>query len=212
MSTKKDLQFSRGFSFLETMLGETNSYHHHKETMANAGIVAQLGIVASIFSMQSLPSWVKPIPWCNHNISPKYLIYIAFIMLWLLIHIFIRWQLRNRRWAAIFTAAIEETLKNWTYSNPRPIDLKPYQEDTLKPKTKKEFIDKYIWPLRSAPLYSDVGVKGWPIGLMQELDKKRDAFIRKDDDSIHPEWLLSFGSIFALIVGLVSICYLPLAS
>ena len=151
-------KMDRSFRLLELMLDQTNVYHNHKETMANAGMITQLTILAGLFSVAEWPpEWVPSIRTSHFCLSARGLSEIVFVAVWLLVNVFMRWQLRNRRWAAIFCAALEETLKKWARSNPEPEELDAYDMEEAKGgEFLPTFIDKYFVPYRSATLYSDV--------------------------------------------------------
>jgi hypothetical protein len=196
-------RIARSFRLLEIMLDQINSYHNHKETMANAGMIVQLGVTAGILSgIPWLPTWLKSMQICA-CISPKFLTIAAYCAIWGLINVFIRWQLRNRRWAALFSSAVVEVLRRWANSDPTPTDLDPYRERSPLPEKRfADFIDTYIAPNRSAGLYSDVSREGWPNALGEEWRKKAQAYMK---EPIPAEWLLSLGSLLCLSVGLTAL-------
>ena len=194
-------RIERGFRLLELMLDQTNVYHNHKETMANAGIVAQLTVAAGVISMAKPPAeYILPIQVGIAYVSPKVIAILSFGAIWLLTNVFIRWQMRNRRWAAIFGAALEETVRKWAVSDPTPADLHPFTEPSPHHRNKfRYFVDMFLFPVRSATLYSDVSRGGWPNALGEEWLRKAKDY---PNEPIHGEWLLSLGSILALAVGL----------
>lgn len=194
----------RSFQLLTLTLDQTNVYHHHKETMANAGIVTQLALVASLFSVVTWPpEWVPAIRLTHVCVSQRGLSIAAFLAIWLLIHIFIRWQLRNRRWAAIFCAALERTLRKWAAANPPDSDLAPYDQQVVARDNRTlRFIDMHLFPCRSTLVYADVSRQGWPNGLVTEwIDQERESL----NEPLSAETLLSLGSILALVIGLARV-------
>jgi len=194
-------KIDRSFRLLELLLDQTNVYHHHKETMANAGMITQLTILAGLFSVAEWPpEWVPSIQTTYFCLSARGLSQTAFVAVWLLVNVFMRWQLRNRRWAAIFCAAIEETLRKWARSNPESEELDAYGEEAPKEKFLPTFIDKHLFPYRSATLHSDVSRKGWPNGLVSEWIKQEEATLQ---EPLSAELLLSVGSVLTLVLGLV---------
>ena len=151
----------RNWQLMQLMLDQTNVYHNHKETMAHAGITVLLGLVAGMFALDKWPPWVQAMNEYTCLSSTGVLVF-AFVAVWLLIHIFVRWQLRRRRWAALFSAAIERTLKKWASAPPSTAELMPSsRQSTRRPNKLLGFLDS-LFPLPSALLNSDVSREGWP--------------------------------------------------
>jgi hypothetical protein len=76
------------------LLDYYSGYHHHKENMAYVG----LGVQIAIFSwIMVTDKW--PLEWYG-QCRTQWLVWIANIFLWLLIHWFVGWQLLKRRYAA----------------------------------------------------------------------------------------------------------------
>lgn len=206
MPIKPEDRITRSFRLLEFMLAQTNTYHNHKETMANAGMIAQLSVAAGVISIAEWPpDWMPYFRSDVFCVSREAFSLLAFLAVWTLINTFIRWQLRNRRWAAIFCAALEETLRKWANSDPEPTDLDPYPEAESNSDSRiATFVDTYLFPWRTATLYSDVSRNGWPTALGVEWLKKAKAY---RNEPVPAEWLLSLGSLLALLVGLAKLSY-----
>jgi hypothetical protein len=182
------------------MLAKTSDYHNHKETMAYAGVLAQVTVAGGVLSSPWPSEWVPPIHTACFSVSPIRLSIAGYIAIWTLINTFIRWQLRNRRYAATFVAALEETLRKWAGSEADAADLDPYRDTDPQPKRwLANFIDSYAFPWRSATLYSDVSQVGWPNALAVQWLEKARAYQRAP---VPGEWLLSCGSILALAAAL----------
>ena len=193
---------ARSFRLLELMLDQTNIYHHHKETMANAGMVTQLTVVAGLFSVATWPPvWVPAVATSCIAVTPRSLSIVAFVCVWMLINVFMRWQLRNRRWAAIFCAALEETLRKWARADPEPEEMDAHAKKDTKPLELwlQTFIDSYFFPCRSATLYSDVSMEGWPNALVVEWQRQAKANL---NEPVPAELLLAIGSFVSLVLGL----------
>ena len=192
----------RCWQLLHLMLDQTNIYHHHKETMAHAGITVMLALVASMFAIEDWPSWVQKLG-TGTCLTSKGVLALAFFIVWYLIHVFMRWQLRNRRWAAIFCAAIERALKVWATTAPNDDDLKPYSSSIQKqPSELVNFFDKYVFPCGSAALHQDVDKDGWPRLLADEWIHQEK---QRGTGATQAEWLLWLASVVALAFGLLRI-------
>ena len=222
MTIKHEDRIARSFRLCELKLTQINAYHNHKKTMANAGIIAQLTVAAGIISAEQYPpDSMLPFQIGCLCVSPQVLSFVAIIAVWALIHVFIRWQLRNRRFAAIFCAALEETLRKWAGSDPDPTDLDPYDptdpdpydptdpDPYRSPKFENQlagFVDRYLLPCSSATLHSDVSRKGWPSALGKEL-LYMERYYSTNREPNEGEWLLSLGSVLALLLELSRLFY-----
>ncbi len=195
MAAKVQTKINSSTHLLELMLSQTDTYHHHKETMANAGMVTQIAVVSGVLSLNKEQlGWVQT--WC---VPPV----VMFILIWLLIHVFIRWQLRNRRWAALFSAALTCTLREWAIKEPSSPDLDPYKLKINQPTCYLlEFLDKYVIPCRSILVPADVSREGWPTALVNEWNKREEE--SKKEIALE-EWLLTVGSFLTLFLGLMKI-------
>ncbi|MHC4440198.1 MAG: hypothetical protein ACYS3S_22835, partial [Planctomycetota bacterium] len=178
-------------------LSQMHSYHDHKETMAHAGLLVGLVLLGSVLGASSWPpSWVPDI-----QIPARFVAMFGVCLLWLLIHIYVRWQLRNRRVAALYTDSLLMLLRKWTYKKPSQDQLKQYQnEDDLKsfntifPERSRlfDFIDKFVFPVKSAFLPSEEGMKDYPAEFVAIMIKTRNGA------TAHEFWL-SLGSITMLV-------------
>ena len=101
--------------FVQAMLNRYASYHQNKESMAYAGITLFGGITgASVLS----DKW--PPDWCSNSLLLPFL---AGTFLWIIILIFIRFQLTRRRWAALRVAGCDRLLSAWLQNPPTEDDL-----------------------------------------------------------------------------------------
>lgn len=93
--------------FEEMLREHCSEYHNHKETMAHAALVVQLGLFAWIMTTDVWPpKWVNDI--C---ISKEWGAFVGYLLIWLLIFWYTRWQLNNRKRAAKLVAALITCIK-----------------------------------------------------------------------------------------------------
>lgn len=204
MAILQQNKISRSYRLLEFMLEQNNNYHNHKENMAHAGLAVQLAIASALLATPEWPPpWLGSIRTEHICLSARLLSVVGFLVIWLLVNAFIRWQLRNRRWAATFCAALEETLRRWARSDPTDPDLLPFTgpPDGIDSKL-ANLVDKYFLPWRGATLHSDVSRNGWPRALGVEWVAKAKEL---RDGPLGGEFLVSLGSVFALVLGLVRV-------
>lgn len=195
MSTDTDPRIERHTKLLELLLAQSETYHNHKETMAHAGVLLQIALIAGMVSVEHWPPpWVPDV-----HVSARVIIAVAFVALWLLIHVFVRWQLRNKRSAALTNAAFLRTLRKWATTPPTDDDLKAYQVKNSQKLRVRTLLDEYFIPLPSATLHYDVDKAGYPSGMVQEwIDQEGNL----GTGAVRAEWLLWIGSILILAIGL----------
>ncbi len=125
----------RAESLLEELLPYYRSYHNHKESMAYAGITLYAGAaLASLFSAKWPPAWGG---------QSKCLATVAVLALWLVVLVFLRFQLHRRRWAALRSAGAERLLADWIQVPPSEEDL-AYRQAESKRDPKGWFLDWFI--------------------------------------------------------------------
>ena len=161
-----------------------NSYHDHKENLAHAAILVMGGMVGSILLTAPWPP-----KWITYT-CPKLLAFIVFSFLWFLIHLYMRWQLRQRRSAAIMFSAATRKLTAWIEQPPAP--------DELKPSTKQPpgcfnmflfYLDHLIVCRKGILIEHIAGL--YPNCLVVSYERER-----KEMHQIPSEWLLTLASFF----------------
>jgi hypothetical protein len=130
------------------------AYRDNKETMAFAGLAIFLGAVATALTSRDWPpTFAKERPW---------LIVLAFSILWVFIAVYLRYQLRRRRWAAIRVAGCDWLLAEWLPESPHAManeDSRPAKP--AKPGPLILLVD-IIWPLKSAVTAVDPNLRVYP--------------------------------------------------
>lgn len=82
--------------FAEMLRSHYALYHNHKETMAHSAVVIQIGLFAGIMSMKHWPpKWIQPL-----IIPEEWVAFTGYFLVWLLILLYVCWQLDKRRKAA----------------------------------------------------------------------------------------------------------------
>jgi hypothetical protein len=183
----------RATHFLELLLGQYDTYHNHKELMAHAGLLLQVGLAAVVFSAEQWPPC-----WLDTFLHSQVAAAVGIAIIWLFIHFFIRWQLRNRRGAAVLVAAIQKTLLSWVHSPPKKEDLEPYNAEEEHNRWFATVVD-FLFPRPSARLHQDVEKQGYPIALVREWKQQA----QEGTGAVHSEWFLFFSSVIMLAVALL---------
>jgi hypothetical protein len=159
-------QVKKAEQFLRDLLPQMNSFHDHKENLAHAAMAVMAGLVGTVLLTDHWPP-----DWLDYSYSyfcPKVAAYIIFTILWGLIHVYMRWQLRQRRSAAIMYNAAIYRLSEWVGRKPTPADFKPY----IPPPPKRFwFCLDHLWVFPKGILIAD-SAKYYPDWLMFLLNKK----------------------------------------
>jgi hypothetical protein len=131
--------------FARVQLARYSEYHAHKESMAYAGLALFAGVVGAILVIDKWP----PETWGGHR---KIFAFIALSLAWTAVLIYLHFQLRRRRWAALRVAACERVLAMWATKQFRdPSDLvAAYRESSAKVMWFYRFFDFVIFPLKRA--------------------------------------------------------------
>jgi hypothetical protein len=183
----------RAEKLVEHLLEEMDSYHNHKENMVHAGILVMLLLCGGVFSTNQLPKWILPtwLQMCSQEAT-----FVGFLVIWWLLHIYIRWQLRRRRAAALTYNGTLSALSEWIKRNPKEEDLK-FQcsnEKGEKRLTRKlKLVLDHLFPVPSAPLDFCMEKNCIPKWL-------NDALHQQKKGPVYVEWLVTVGSFIAILL------------
>lgn len=184
--------------FLNHLITENEAYHTHKEKMAHAGLLVMLALCGGIISVdQWPPKWIQELYQKTHS---QYISFLSFFLLWFLLHVYIRWQLINRRIAAFIQMTAYKALSKWVccYSYPRIDDLgyTKYKNNNQKQccYCLINLLD-YIIPTHCVNLQQIHQSYNLPKWLSDQVDEEIKNF-----DPIPGEWLVSLGSFVILII------------
>ncbi len=168
---------------------QLQSYHNHKEAMAHAGFVVQLVLLTAIFGANTWPPC-----WMPDAIPKEITATIGIVVIWLLIHIYIRWQLRQRRFAALFIKCAIQTLKDWENSGTG--DMAYPKEISATPEVKKIYrCADYLLPCKKARVPMDEGLEGYPLDFTAKMKTEYTG-------ALFGERLVWVGSITTLVIML----------
>ena len=129
-------------------------FRDSKETMAFAGLAVFLGAVSTaLVSRDWPPVFAQGRPW---------LVILAFAVLWLLVAVYLRYQLRNRRWAALRVAGCDWLLAEWLPESPQA--MAKAKSTPARPPTPSSFVLALdvLWPLRRAVVAIDPKLEVYP--------------------------------------------------
>lgn len=118
------------------------AYRDNKETMAFAGLAIFLGAVATALTSRDWPP--------DFAQGRQWLIIATFSLLWIFVAVYLRYQLRRRRWAAIRVAGCDWLLAELLPESPRALANEPENpERPPKPHWFALCVD-LIWPLKNS--------------------------------------------------------------
>jgi len=196
---ERDVCNNQAERLLNHLIADNEAYHNHKETMAHAGLLVMLGLCSAILLEEVWPPcWVSTIP---SILCPRQIAMLAFLFLWILLNTYIRWQMRNRRTAAIMQAAAFSILTRGGSGSPESIYLDEDSEhkgNQGKPPCGRRLITllDHIVPVPAAPLANDIKGKSYPTWLRNAIEEQE----REGTGALTGEWLITFASFFALII------------
>lgn len=179
------------------------SYHNHKEIMAYSIFALEGAFFLGLFLMGSWPPTVEAMS--------KNVLCTIFVVTWFLFHTALRFQLRNRRLAAIKTAALFDALKQDT-----PV---VYESKTMSPLPVHPiaaFFDTYLFPIRTSFRDGDVDLTKiedkQSIGpgtneaeAYFEIKHRLNAQKSWNKYALPMEWITTIGSFALLIIALIRV-------
>jgi len=181
---------NRARQFAGYLLADNKTYHNHKETMAHACVVLEIVIFGWIMSKDG---------WAIATSFGQFVFWFVFLLIWLMLHLYIRWELRYRRWAARQDFGIRRMLGKWTSTNPIMDELRPYENRPKNPHWTQSLIDLFF-PCFCGSYPHDRAAKCYPIALVNSL---KEADGEKDCSLYWGEWLPTGLSI--ILFAIVSI-------
>ena len=207
--TNMSNSFAAEQEVLQSFLQMHSQYHNHKENMAYAIFGLEGAFFIGLFWLAQWPQEVRAVP--KHYLAG------LFIAVWILFHLALRFQLRNRRIAAIFVASYYDALAQQS-------DHKYSRDDFLVYRDRRfnSFIDTCILPVRNVIRVADVApgrlqhseiicprtLKSFYYHLSRHKSVASTSWFKY----AYPiEWLASFGSIVLLFVALYRVVHLAAA-
>ena len=182
-------KYARTANFLMHRLSQMESYHNHKETMAHAALALLVGVMIALVSAKCWPpSWIS-----NEGMAA-----LGVSIVWFVFHVYIRWQLQNRRYAAAFTNSAALTLASWARTPPTQQQLR-YGKNLKPTKRCLRWIDLFF-PRKIIHISKENEFADYPedfINEMEQCSKKCDRV------GIGHEWAMSVISLLILVAMLL---------
>ena len=174
------------------------TYHNHKESMANAGFLVQLSLFGSIIA-EALwpPKWVSKV-----IVLPELCTFIVYFLLWFLIHYYMRWQLINKRVAAMYFAGFDQALLYLYMNALNEDDVKMCSDKSHQQSHMKDFISK-IFYIPGGFIKMDATLYGLPNFVAREIKAK----FKSGSGAETLEFLITYASILLMILVGVKIFF-----
>ncbi len=170
---------------ISTLFATNATYHNEKERMSHNIILLEMALLGAIITAHS---WL--------SLSKLYYQTLSLIMFGaacILIHMNLRWQLRNRRSAAIHVAAIQNAMIKWVNAPPSPNEMTPQTQPSERPLLVLTWLDFFLPVECGLKVDSDASL---PEGIVREIRKQTKT-------PLTGEWLVSVTSIFLLGTALI---------
>lgn len=175
-----------------------SDYHNHKEQMALSIFGLEGAFFIGLFALGTWPPEVARMGGSS--------LAVIFVIVWALFHTALRYQLRNRRLAAIMCAAYTDAL-----TQEDDIIYEPSSHAFRPPSLAADLIDTFLVPVRGALRASDVDMPATIEGTLIEpstlLSYQYHLATRKNDSAVSwtryalpIEWLTTVGS--GLLLGI----------
>ena len=190
-------------ALLTNLLNYYGTYHNHKETVAFSIFGLEGAFFIGLFSFANWPDTITRMD--------KTLLSAIFVLVWVLFHGALRFQLRYRRLAAIIVAALMDSLLGGVEQTFKKSDYAVASTDQ-----KLIRIDEWLFPVRRAIRPSDVDLPALPDGarvLPKTIDAYRMHLARRKSDAqtnrtayaLPIEYVSTAGSMLMLAIALIRV-------
>jgi hypothetical protein len=178
-------------SYLNVKLELWETYHNHKENMSNAGFLVQLSLFGAIISKGLWPpKWVS-----NVTDLPELGTFSVYFMLWFLVHYYMRWQLINKRIAAMYFAGYDKSFLYLTTNDLIESDVTICSSDSHDASPWRDFISKILY-IPGGFVKMDASVNGLPEFIAREVR----GMFKSGSGANSLEILMTYASIILMII------------
>jgi hypothetical protein len=136
--------------FAYAFLADRESYRSQKENSAYATFLVESGLFGALWTTSALDDFMKIVP------NPSLVVSVLVFFAWCLFHVLLRWQLRNRRIAALQVATLLRAITDHLAKRPEPAQQMPVVEGSLS-----TFLDYFV-PRPKSTIVGDVKLQQFP--------------------------------------------------
>jgi len=127
---------------LRALLAFKGQYHNHKENMAHAAMLLQIGFFAAMIKIEAcLPEWLNFLRICESELVGYVLVFVGYLVIWGIITWYMEWQFRLRKIAASQVDELIKAIKVKSEEDLRPLIQK--MED-VRGSTQKPIMSEWI--------------------------------------------------------------------
>jgi len=173
--------------------------------MAHAGVLLALALAGGVLSLDTWPPTWVPKLWV---FCRRWVAFVGFVVPWVLVHIYVRWQLRNRRYAAFVYAGALRAMGRCVQIPLTPDDLVAYRPEAPKRDLFARFagvVDGFVIPLPKAAIPEDVGKEEFPNWIGKAVREQE----QKGTGALKAEWMETAGSFLAIFAVLLRTWFDP---
>jgi len=168
------------------IFSDLSSYQDHKENMANAGFLFEVAFLSGYIVNKNL---------FTDLFNSKCTLFFLILSIWIITHLFIRWQLGNRKKAALEQNGILLSMSGWVTQKPNLNDLRPHIPCEPSFKSKVYFFLDFLFPMPYLDVPKYIVQRKYPKCLFNGIKKMYDN---------HPyaalaDYCISIGSLIILI-------------
>jgi hypothetical protein len=169
---------TQAWDYVQAVHDRLAAYRDGKETMAFAGLAIFLGAVTTALTSRDWPpTFAQDRPW---------LVVAAFSILWVFVAVYLRYQLRRRRWAALRVAGCDWLLAEWLPDSPHA--MANDERSPAKPAKPGLIILLFdiVWPLKSSVTAVDPEERVYP----EEIERSWVLASKRGTDALLHERLI----------------------
>lgn len=136
--------------FAYAFLADRESYHSQKENSAYAIFLVEAGLFGVLWTTSTLRDLMDVVP------NPPLVVSLLVAFTWCLFHVLLRWQLRNRRIAALQVATLLHAITDHLAKRPEPPQQVPVVGGAVS-----KFLDYFV-PRPKSTIVGDVELQQFP--------------------------------------------------
>lgn len=187
---EESLLSERDKEFAYAYLADRESYHAQKETSAHAVFLVETGLFGALIATNTIGDFLG-------GSGNGVLLVLVVVFVWCLLHMFMRWQLRNRRIAAIQVGALILALTDHLGNRERA------REDSKTVVCSFERYLDYVVPRPKSTYQGDVQIEEYPAWY-----RERYAIVQERTKASFGEIFPTYGSILILLASLLRVSML----
>lgn len=172
------------------ILSDLSTYQDHKENMANGGFLFQVVLLSGFIAKHDD---------ALDALQSTMLVLLAFSTLWFIVHLYVRWQLRSKKQAALVQNGVLISMAQWIHKRPSSVDCKRCVKRSRMSRKYRWYdrIDRFFpMPNPNAPDFSELH---YPKALVDGIE----TMYRLKPRAPLSDYIYFLGSMAILAIGIV---------